>query len=281
MVIARIDGITLDGTEATAQYTIGDDGLKGWFDGVPSRLDQEERPNRNGLFDTQGYLSGRVVTIEGLILTSTPAQQEDARLALSSVLADGSAGRLSVRTSAGEKFAMVRRVGEPAIVTQVWGRQCAYQLRFLAADPRRYEDVPFFRVNALSGGTGPVAPLVWPLKWSTPGSADRLTFANRGNAESSPTFRLWGGFDSALITNTTTGARLGYGRQVSPGHYVEIDVKTRRAFYDGNRDSDVSRWVQFREWQDVPKGTSWTYQFDVTNPDSGPYLEGRVYPAWL
>lgn len=280
MVVAMVGGLVLDGTEAATTYTIGDDGLRGWFDGVASRLNQDELTNRDGLVDARGYLSGRMVTIEGLVLTSTPAQQEEARRALSSVLADGGAARLTVRAPAGEKFAMVRRVGEPSFVTQVWGRRVAYQVQFLARDPRRYADAPFASTAPPSTGQGETWPLTWPRVWPSGGTNGRITLDNSGETSSpAVTFRLHGGFATATITCVETGARVGFTRPIPEGDFVEIDVEQRRALYNGS--SDVSRWLAFREWEQVPARSTRAYQFDVTNPSGTPFMEGRVLSAWL
>lgn len=280
MVVAIVGGLVLDGTEAATTYTIGDDGLRGWFDGVASRLNQDELTNRDGLVEARGYLSGRMVTIEGLVLTSTPAQQEEARRALSSVLADGSAGRLTVRAPAGEKFAMVRRVGEPSFVTQSWGRRVAYQVQFLARDPRRYADASFVSTAPPSAGQGETWPLTWPRVWPSAGTNGRIALENKGEASSpAVTFRIYGGFSTATITCVDTGARVGFTRGVPVGDYVEIDVEQRRALYNGT--SDVSRWLAFREWEQIPARTTRSYQFDVTGPAGSPTMEGRVLSAWL
>jgi hypothetical protein len=280
MVVAIVGGLVLDGTDARATYTIGEDGLVGWFDGVASRVKQDELTNQDGLVDARGYLSGRMITIEGAVITATPAQQEEARRALSSVLADGSAGRLTVRSSTGEKFAMVRRVGEPSFVTQVWGKRAEYQVQFSARDPRRYADAAFLLTGPPTSGMGETWPLTWPRVWPSGGTNGRIALDNVGETSSpAVTFRLHGGFATATITCVETGARVGFTRPVPEGDFVEIDVEQRRALYNGI--SDVSRWLAFREWEQIPARSTRAYQFDVTSPSGAPFMEGRVLSAWL
>lgn len=280
MVVAIVGGLVLDGTETATTYTIGEDGIRGWFDGVTSRLNQDELTNRDGLVDARGYLSGRLITIQGLVLTDTPAEQEEARRALSSVLADGSAGRLTVRSALGEKFAMVRRVAEPSFATEVWGKQARYQVQFSARDPRRYVDAMFLSTAPPSAGQGETWPLTWPRVWPSGGTNGRINLENRGEASSpAVTFRIYGGFATATITCVETGARVGFNRAVPSGEFVEIDVEQRRALYNGV--SDVSRWLVFREWEQIPARSTRAYQFDVTGPSGNPIMEGRVLSAWL
>lgn len=119
---------------------------------------------------------------------------------------------------------------------------------------------------------------MWPLIWPGGGSSGRITLTNTGKAPSSPQFRLLGGFDSALITSAETGARIGFDRLVPDGSVVSIDTAQHRATIDGQ--SDVSRWLRWREWEMVPPGESRSYQFDVVGPVGTPKLEGRVLSAW-
>jgi hypothetical protein len=91
-------------------------------------------------------------------------------------------------------------------------------------------------------------------------------------------FRLYGGFSTALITSVETGARIGLDRLVPAGSVVTIDTAQHAATIDGQ--SDVSRWLRWREWELIPGGESRTYQFDATVPVGSPILEGRVLSAW-
>lgn len=72
-----------------------------------------------------------------------------------------------------------------------------------------------------------------------------------------------------------TGARIGFNRSVPVGSEVVIDTANRRATIDGQ--SDVSRWLQFREWELVPAGASRTFQFDATGVvvETGTPVESR------
>lgn len=278
MVKALLDGILFDGTEAPATYTIGDDGLDGWFDGVDSRVTQRERPRAHGLFPTRGWTSGRVITLTGRIHSSSGAGQEEDINVLSGLLADGEPSRFTVDAFSGSTWANVVRLGTPDISVITYGSFAAYQVSFLAADPRRYADANWQRTTPASPGGGRTWPASWPLIWGgDPGSDGRVNLSNTGRAPSHPVFRLAGGFDSALITCANTGARIGYDRPVPAGSVVEIDVAQKRAVIDGQ--TDVSRWLLYRDWEAIPAGATRSFQFDAVNP-LGAYMDGRVFPAW-
>ena len=276
MVRATLGGVVFDGTAADATYTIGDDGLRGWFGGVSSRVDRTVRPQSHGEFTSRGLLSGRVITLEGMVRTKQDgAAQETAVNVLSGLLADGETDRLTVESAAGVLWADVQRLDEPDTRILLYGSTAAYQVRFLAVDPRRYADGAWQQTGPAVQSGGLVWPAVWPLVWPVSGSSGRVILTNSGKAPSAPSFRLQGPFTSALITCVETGARVGFNRPVPAGSVVEISGK--RAVIDGQ--SDVSRWLMFREWGDVPGGASRTYQFDAVD-GAGAVMQGKVDSAW-
>lgn len=135
---ATVGGLTFVGGEGAATYTIGDDGLKGWFVGGTSmRREYVDRPNQNGQFPTPGYLSGRIITLSGLVRATSEAAFEAALDTLDALLADGSDDTLTVTTAAGGSTATVSRYGEPQLKIVVWGSVAEYQIQLWAPDPTR------------------------------------------------------------------------------------------------------------------------------------------------
>lgn len=138
-MIATLGGLEFVGDgDDTATYTLDADGLGGWFGGVEMRHDTIPRPSSHGDFDAPGFLSGRIITLSGLILTADDSAFEAAIKALEALLADGSAGELEVQQTSGTYTAEVRRHGAPDIAVVVYGRVGRYQLQFWSPDPRRY-----------------------------------------------------------------------------------------------------------------------------------------------
>lgn len=276
MVRMILSDVILDDLDQSVTYTIDEGGLVGWFGGVGSRVPRTPKPQAHGEFSGRGYLSGRVITVSGLIRSDGDgAAQESAMNAISGLLADGGTSRLTVQSGSGTLWADVQRIDEPDVQILVYGRTAAYQARFFAPDPRRYADGVWKETGPAVAATGLVWPAVWPLVWPSSGSSGRVTLTNVGKAPSAPVFTLQGAFTSALITCVETGARIGFGRPVPAGSAV--DISGRHAVIDGQ--SDVSRWLQFREWEDVPPGESRTYQFDAVDGADARLL-GKVDSAW-
>lgn len=253
-------------------------GIRGWFDGVDMRRDKTPRPRQRGMFRSDGYQGGRVVSLELEVRTESRAEQHDALLVLAALLADGSYSTLTVE-EAGDTWSIeVGRDGEPDVIIDLYGVLATVRLQFWAPDPLWYREGVWQETAPPSDGAGLVWPVVWPAVWPGGGNPGRISLANSGLAASAPVFRLVGGFTSALITCTDTAARIGFDRVVPEGSYVDIDVAARSATINGQ--SDVSRWLRWREWETVPPETTRTYQFTAVGASGSPLLRGKVNSAW-
>lgn len=251
-----------------------------WFGQTDDKDEEEERPQAHGAFESSKALrTSRAISFNAAYLGDSQAEVEDAFDTLAAVGAEGpvevilttdsgrSGRRVKVKVST-PKDHHGRPIGEVAV-------------DMIAADPRRYaleEDSPWVSTEPPSAGAGLVWPAAWPLIWPGGGSSGRITLTNTGKAPTAPMFRLEGGFSSALITTVETGARIGLDRLLPVGSFVIVDTKLHRATIDGQ--SDVSRWLRWREWALIPAGESRTYQFDVTAPVGAPVLRGRALDAW-
>lgn len=253
------------------------DGLKDWWGQVDDKTPVSERPQGHGAFPVaRAVRSSRAVSFNAVYLGGTQADVEDAVDALSAVGAEGPV-RMTVTTPAGSSWRTVSV--ETSTFTDHQGRTVGrVAIDCVARDPRRYADSSWAETGVPSAGGGLVWPVVWPAVWPGGGADGRLVLSNSGRAPSAPAFRLGGGFGSATITCLETGARFGIDRTVPSGSVVEVDTANRRAVIDGQ--SDISRWLRYREWEVIPAGSSRTFQFDVTAPAGNPRLEGRVFPAW-
>ncbi len=277
----QLGPITFDDFAATG-WSFKD--LVDWWGSTEDKGEVVERPQAHGAFEVSKSLrASRAISFRATYIGSGQADAENAFDALSSVGAEGPvtvvvatpAGRTGRRVTV-ERVTPVKHVGQTSrrAVREV-------DVYLIARDPRRYAltgDVPWVQTPPPSDGAGLVWPAVWPLIWPGGGSAGRLTLTNTGKAPSAPQFRLWGGFSSALITCVETGARIGMDRLVPPGSVVTIDTAQHVANIDDQ--SDVSRWLRWREWELIPPGESRSYQFDVVDPVGSPILEGRVLSAW-
>lgn len=233
-----------------------------WWGQTEDKLDVVERPQAHGAFDVERSLrSSRAISFTGTFVGSDQASVENAYDDLSAVGAEGPV-QMVVTTPAGAtmRTVTVERVTPVDHRGRKYGR---FAVDLIARDPRRYTfDVQSAVTGPVTPGQGRTWPAVWPLVWPAGGASGRITLTNTGKAPTAPTFILEGGFDTALITCLETGARIGFNRQVPVGSSVVINTAERRAIIDGQ--SDVSRWLRYREWEVIPPGASRTFQFDAT-----------------
>ena len=269
--------ITLDGMVFSEFATDGwvYSELTDWYGQVGNKVQRTKRPLRHGNFqETRVFRDGRAVSFKAAYLSDSAGAVQSAVDELSSVGADGPV----VMTVVGDDgFPAYRVVTVELVGVPDWlsATEAEVTVMLIADDPRRYADGAWQQTGPAVQSGGLVWPAVWPLVWPVSGSSGRVTLPNPGKAPSPAVFRLLGPFDSALITCVESGARVGFNRPVPAGSVVE--VSGRRAVIDGQ--SDVSRWLQFREWTDVPGGESRTFQFDPVG-GAAAFMQGKVDPAW-
>lgn len=251
-----------------------------WWGNTSDKNEVVERPQAHGAFGVSRSLrESRAISFQATFIGSSQAKTENAFDAISAVGATGPV-QMIVTTPAGRsaRTVTVEKVTPANHRGRKYGRVA---VDVIARDPRRYaldSEVQWASTGPPAPGQGLVWPAVWPLVWPGGGSEGRVAVTNTGMAPSAPAFRLHGGFSSALVTCVETGARIGFDRLVPDGSVVQLDTAHHRAVLDGQ--SDVSRWLRWREWELVPPGESRTYQFDVTESVGSPRLEGRVLSAW-
>ena len=215
-MLVTIAGLEFVGDGGAATYTIETGGLRGWLDGVDSRRDAAARPSAHGDYDVPTFLSGRVVSITGLVLTSTPEAYEAAVAALHALLADGTSAELSVEQASGTLTAMVRRSGAPDIVDLVYGEVARYRVQFWAADPRRY---------GVSHTFGPGASLT--------------TVAHDGNFPATPVVTVAGPV-TAPYTVASQGHSFTVTQSLGSGEEHTIDMGSGWVYLDGVLQSGVT-----------------------------------------
>lgn len=244
-----------------------------WLGTSDDKIGTTERPQAHGAFDvTRSLRTAKTPSFRvGHNSMGDAAAVEAAIDELSAIGADGPVTmRVGTQSGVSERVVTIQvtHLDVAGLATGSVAVDC------VARDPRRYDvNVQSASTTPAQAGQGRTWPAVWPLVWPGGGSSGRITLTNTGKAPSAPTFILEGGFDTALITCLETGARIGLNRQVPVGSQVVIDTKTRRATIDGQ--SDVSRWLQYREWELIPPGASRTYQFDATGVVSDSTLVAR------
>lgn len=247
--------------------------LTDWWGGTVNRQRPVARPQQHGAFPrTRVTRAEKVMSFEAVYRGHSAAEVEAAYDDLAAVAAEGPV-LMSVATDDGVTW---RRV-----IVEDTGAASTHNLRrgsmtvdLSSDDPRRYSTGEWLETAPPSAGQGLVWPVVWPAVWPGGGSSGRVTLPNDGKAPSLPSFVLSGGFSSALITCVETGARVGFARPIPVG--ASVVIENGRATLDGQ---DVSRWLRFREWSEIPGGFSRTFQFDAAD-QSSPRMAGKVDHAW-
>lgn len=272
-MIVTVGGVTFDGDDSDYLLT----SFTGWGDGASMRRERVPKPRAHGEFAADGFQTGMSIGLEAELYTTSVDAQDAAVDEVVAILADGQYGTMTVQSGSSTLFAEVSRQGQPQVQRDLYGILARVRLQFSSDDPRRYAAGAWQETAPPTAGDGVVWPLVWPLVWPGGGNPGRVSLTNTGKAPSAPRFQLVGGMGSAVITCIDTGARIGFDRAIASGQTVEIDVANRRATQDGN---DVSRWLRYREWQEVPAGSTRRYQVAVTSPSGSPLLRGKVDSAW-
>lgn len=254
--------------------------LTDWYGLSSDKSGTDERAQAHGAFEVATALrSSKAVSFKAHYLGLTERDMLQAVEEISAIGAEGRV-RMYVTDELRSSYRWVNVVncapedhhGEPQVTVTI---------DVLARDPRRYMDGAWTTTGPTTTGAGMAFPTMFPTVWPGGGNAGRITLHNDGRTSSSPQFILRGGFTSALITCAETGGRLGFSRDLSTLDYLLIDVKSKRALLNGDPRVDFTRWVQFREWEDVPARSTRTYQLDTTGASGSPTLEGKVDSAWL
>lgn len=130
-------GLEFAGDERPATYTIEQDGLSGFLDGVGTRGEQSELPTADGDYDSPLYLTGRSGSMSGLIHADSSPEYEAAIRRITG-LAVRSTKPLFAGSATDGLWCSARRQGDVDVTPLVYGRVARYMLQWYAPDPRWY-----------------------------------------------------------------------------------------------------------------------------------------------
>jgi hypothetical protein len=250
--------------------------LTDWWGQTDDKKDAVERPQAHGSFPARESLrASRAISFTANYVGSSQAEAEVGFDALSATGAEGPV-LMTVTTPAGSSWRVVTVESVKPVRHRGGSGYGMLAVDLIARDPRRYSAGEWLSTPPPSPGQGEVWPEVYPVKWPGGGSTGRFELINSGRAPSAPIFRLYGPFPSAQIACVETGHRVGFARPVPAGSSVEISMATKRAVLDGQ--SDVSRWLRFREWTEIPGLVSRSFQFEAG--DDAALMMGKVDSAW-
>lgn len=195
-------------------FYFGEKGFQGWDDGVTMRSYSSPRPQAHGEFDAQGFLSGRLMSLSGWAIASSPQQLERLR---EKFIGHGALG--------GRFIVAVTRNG---LVQSALGRVAT-------------SSAPTFVDN----GSGLRAE--WSVSWwfpepwkygkalGTSGIGSSVTVTNRGNVDARPRLKVTGTRPSGYTITGHGGREIVVASPLTPSTPHEIRLDTGRLYVDGVR----------------------------------------------
>jgi hypothetical protein len=252
--------------DPTPEVDWGLETLEGWYEGADINAPGTRRANSPGVFFEQGLAGGKMITVNGFVRSTDRTLLTEAMDTISSTLADGSLGTMSVYDEdSGWRWAPVQRTGPPQI-SLLTRRIIRFQLQFLAPDAYRYGQTSTATVGfAASSGSGMVFPLFNPggfLSFGALPSSGSVSIQNPGTAPSSPVFTVTGptpvgGF---VIIDSRTGKRITFLGSVPDNTVLTLDASDGSVLLQGVADRLGDTLVE--AWPVVPPRSVANFVFE-------------------
>ncbi|MCC2030610.1 hypothetical protein [Microbacterium allomyrinae] len=207
MIRVRVGGLLIEGDGGSSPFGLVD--LTGWTDSPGMRREQEARATGHGAFSAPGYLSGRVITVDGELISDGPVDQERQLRRLAGVLADGSFATAVVDEASSSLKAVVGRHDKPDTTVEAYGRLATFQLLLWSPDPRRYGESHTYGPGqtAFHYGTFRASPTI-----------DVVALTNMP--------------DGYTITGPA-GRHFDVTQPLAAGHVHRVEMRTGRVYLDG------------------------------------------------
>ncbi|OIU88664.1 hypothetical protein [Microbacterium sp. AR7-10] len=194
------------------------DGFDGWDDGATMRSDTVSRPQAHGDFDMPGFLSGRLVAMEGWAIAHTRTELENLRDQFIGHGADGGKFDVSIerndRTLRAE--ARIAAGTRPSFKDDGTGKRARWSVSWWRPDPRKYQ------TNKSPDGS-PFGP------------ASSLQVFQRGNFPALPVFTITGASAGGYTINGPAGRRIVVTRPLVAGAPHRFEMSTGRLYVGGTR----------------------------------------------
>lgn len=195
-----VAGLHMYGRPGLGPFAITQGGIDGWDDGVALRGDKVARPRAHGSLALRGYQESRSVTLNGLVMGSSPKDREIQKNRLSGLLADGGYGRVQIRKGGLTTWATARK--DSSNIDDVHGtNRATFQLQLWCPDARRYGELRTFTASVGNPVSG---------------------VAHRGNADATAQFVVSGNAPGGY-TITIKGQVFNVTHPLAPGQPHSID----------------------------------------------------------
>ncbi|WP_249227624.1 phage distal tail protein [Kutzneria sp. CA-103260] len=217
-----------------AGNTVDPDGVEwwvtkeqGWNDTPDMRLGLVNKARADGAFDSPGYRSPRVITLEGLAIAPSWQAKELAKNRLAAVFTDATAlGTFQVREQLFTRQVQARLSGH-AKMSDRTRATFEWSLQITAPDPMRYGSVAYQQNCGLpQPAAGLTFPLAFPLDFGNPVGGS-LLLTNQGTAPARPVWTIQGPCAQPTIVNQNTGQRLSFSLRLGAETlYVDTAART-------------------------------------------------------
>lgn len=237
MLKVRVDGLEFRGFDDGNQrgYWIKAGGWEGWDDSVDAHTDTADRPQADGQFDSDQFLTGRTVRMAGFFASESLIELDHMARRLRGMLHGQSKRKLVVEGAGGVEWATVRRGLERPTVDIGGNPQGAelfvgeFEMFFRAPDPFKYGD---------------------PI---TAGPAQSVEFVNRGNQPAVPTLTVTGASPGGYTVSGPDGRQVVVTRALQAGIPHRFDTRLARLYVGG---AHVLGGVSKADFFDLPMGAS-------------------------
>lgn len=227
------------------------------------RESRRDRPTAHGGIDETLWESGRLVVIEGAVMSSEGIEDAFAefRAVTKPMIETLDTGPALLKWTEGEAGNQLQRyVKLAAEVEPVLAEGAAYieyQAQFFAEDPRSYTQTE----TTVEGAALSDAPggLVFPLKFPftfTSSDGGTAPCSNVGNRPTPPTFRVYGECSNPQIVLVETDERIVLQGEVGADDYLEVNAQTRQVRLNGTTPRNNFVDPSSTDWFELPRGSS-------------------------
>ena len=243
-----------------AGNTVDPDGVEwwvtkeeGWNDTPDMRLGLVNKARSDGAFDSPGYRSPRVITLEGLAIAPSWEAKELAKNRLAAVFADATVlGTFQVREQLFDRQVQAR-LSSHAKMSDRTRTTFEWSLQLTAPDPMRYGSVAYQANCGLpQPSAGETFPWTFPLDFGNP-VGGQLLLNNAGTAPARPVWAIQGPCAQPTIVNQNTGERLAFSLTLG-GETLFVDTAARTVMLGGA--SRRSTLEPGSTWFSLPPGST-------------------------
>ncbi len=225
--------------------------LTGW--GSPkSTLTTTQKPRDHGGWNSQAYLTPRVIALGGTIYAPTSGLLAAARHQLNAAVSLSSAN-LSVLEYGETLSCQVARQDEV-----LYGDEAAnwttFSIQLVAADPRRYGSTISVSTGLPSQSGGDTWPDTYPDSWPATVVSGVASINNPGNISSPVVLRIDGPVTGPIVTHVSSNTQLVFSSSLTlnTGEFLIVDTGKRSVLAQGQSRRDG--YVTSRGWFQLDPG---------------------------